>query len=59
MIPNQIIQEISDEVKSMTIYEDYVIDKVRKGASIKGLYPLTEESEKKAFENWLRIQNSD
>ena len=59
VIPNEIIKEISDEVKSMTIYEDYVIDKVRKGASIKGLYPLTEESEKKAFENWLRIQNSD
>ena len=58
MIPNEIIKEISDEVKSMTIYEDYVIDKVRKGASIKGLYPLTEESEK-AFENWLRIKNSD
>ena len=54
VIPNQIIQEISNEVKSMTIYEDYVIDKVRKGASIRGLYPLTEESEKKAFENWLK-----
>ena len=54
VIPNQIIQEISNEVKSMTIYEDYVIDKVRKGASIVGLYPLTEESEKKAFENWLK-----
>ncbi len=54
VIPNQIIKEISDEVKSMTIYEDYVIDKVQKGASIKGLYPLTDESEKKAFEKWLR-----
>jgi regulator of RNase E activity RraA len=59
VIPNQIIQEISDEVKSMTIYEDYVIDKVRKGASIRGLYPLTEESQKKAFENWLKKKNSD
>jgi regulator of RNase E activity RraA len=59
VIPNEIIKEISDEVKSMTIYEDYVIDKVRKGASIKGLYPLTEENEKKAFENWLRTKNSD
>ena len=54
VIPNQIIKEISDEVKTMTIYEDYVIDKVQKGASIKGLYPLTDESEKKAFEKWLR-----
>ena len=43
VIPNEIIKEISDEVKSMTIYEDYVIDKVQKGATIRGLYPLTDE----------------
>ena len=58
VIPNAIIEEISDDVKSMTIYEDYVIEKVQKGASIKGLYPLTSESEKKVFENWLRTKNS-
>ena len=28
VIPNKIIEEISEEVKSMTVYEDYVIDKV-------------------------------
>ena len=56
VIPNEIIREISDEVKSMTIYEDYVIDKVKKGGSIAGLYPLTDESKKKAFEKWLRTQ---
>ena len=59
VIPNGIIEEISDEVNSMTIYEDYVIDKVQKGSTIRGLYPLTDESEKKAFENWLRTKNTD
>ena len=59
MVPNEIIKEISDEVKYMTIYEDYVIDKVQKGATITGLYPLTNESEKKAFENWLRTKNCE
>ncbi len=59
VIPNEIIEEISDEVNSMTIYEDYVMDKVQKGATIRGLYPLTDESEKKAFENWLRTKNTD
>ena len=54
VIPNGIIEEISDEVNSMTIYEDYVIDKVQNGATIRGLYPLTDEREKKAYENWLR-----
>ena len=56
VIPNNIIKEISDEVKSMTIYEDYVIGKVQKGASIRGLYPLTDENEKEAYESWLKLQ---
>ena len=59
VIPNKIIKEISDEVKDMTIYEEYVIDQVKKGASIKGLYPLTDETQKKVFENWLRSQRSN
>ena len=59
VIPNSIIKEISDEVKNMTIYEDYVMNKVKRGASIKGLYPLTDETEKKEFENWLRFQKSN
>ena len=54
VIPAHIIKEIADEVKSMTVYEDYVIEKVRKGSSIKGLYPLTDEKEKSAFNNWLK-----
>ena len=56
VIPNNIIKEISDEVKSMTIYEDYVIGKVQKGASIRGLYPLTDKNEKEAYESWLKLQ---
>jgi len=54
VVPSKIIKEISDEVKSMTIYEDYVLDKVKNGSSIKGLYPLTDEQEKIDFENWLK-----
>ena len=54
VVPSNIIKEISDDVKSMTIYEDYVIDKVRNGSSIKGLYPLTDEKAKNDFENWLK-----
>ena len=54
VIPTHIINGIADEVKSMTIYEDYVIEKVRKGASIKGLYPLTDEKEKSDFEDWSK-----
>ena len=59
VVPNEIIKEISDEVKSMTIYEDYVIDKVQKGATIRGLYPLADKNEKKIFENWLKTKNNN
>ena len=54
VIPAHIIKEIADEIKSMTIYEDYVIEKDRKGSSIKGLYPLTDEKEKSDYEDWLK-----
>ncbi len=59
VVPSKIIKEISDEVKSMTIYEDYVIEKVRNGSSIKGLYPLTDKQEKIDFENWLNINSNN
>ena len=53
VVPNDLIIDISKEVKFMTIYEDYVLEKVRKGSSIRGLYPLTNENEKNNFEAWL------
>ena len=37
--------------------EDYVLKKVIKGSSIKGLYPLTNEDEKNNFEAWLSKQS--
>ena len=54
VVPINIMEEIANEVNPMTIYEDYVIDKVRNGSSIKGLYPLTDEKEKKIYEKWLK-----
>jgi hypothetical protein len=43
----------------MTIYEDYVIDRVRNGSSIKGLYPLTDKNEKKMYEKWLKSNSKE
>lgn len=53
VVPNDIIDSIAQEVKFMTIYEDYVLSKVQKGSSIKGLYPLTDNAEIKKFDQWL------
>ena len=57
VIPNKITEEISEEVKSMTVYEDYVIDKVQNGSSIRGLYPLTDEKQKNLFESWINSKS--
>ena len=53
VIPNKIIEEVSEEVESMTVYEDYVMNKVKAGSTIKGLYPLTDEEQKIKFESWI------
>jgi regulator of RNase E activity RraA len=59
VVPANITEEIANEVNPMTIYEDYVIDKVRNGSSIKGLYPLTDENEKKTYEKWLKSNSEE
>ena len=58
VIPNKIIEEVSEEVESMTLYEDYVMNKVKAGSTIKGLYPLTDEEQKNKFENWVNSKSN-
>ena len=58
VIPNKIIEEVSEEVESMTVYEDYVMNKVKAGSTIKGLYPLTDEGQKNKFEKWINSKSN-
>ena len=58
VIPNKIIEEVSEEVESMTVYEDYVMNRVKAGSTIKGLYPLTDEEQKNKFENWINSKSN-
>ena len=58
VIPNKIIEEVSEEVESMTVYEDYVMNKVKAGSTIKGLYPLTNEEQKNKFEYWINSKSN-
>lgn len=52
VIPAHLAEQIADEGVRMTLYEDYVTEKVLAGSSITGLYPLTSEEHKKDFEAW-------
>ena len=54
VIPLKHINEISEDVKNMTIYEDFVMNEVSKGKSIRGLYPLTDQNIRKNFENSIK-----
>ncbi|UXN72348.1 ribonuclease activity regulator RraA [Devosia sp. A8/3-2] len=52
VIPSGIVEEIAEEALSMTRYEDFVLERVHGGASILGLYPMTDEQHRQDFEIW-------
>lgn len=54
VIPAHLAEQISDEAVRMTIYENYVTEKVLAGESIIGLYPLTSEKQKEEYEDWKK-----
>lgn len=52
VIPSEIIDEVVEECEEMTLFEEYVLEKVGKGRSIIGLYPPTENKTLQDFEKW-------
>lgn len=52
VIPAGIVDEIADETVEMTCFEDFVIEQVRAGASIRGLYPATDPATLELFAAW-------
>jgi len=56
VIPAHLADAIADEAVEMTAFEDFVIEKVREGRPIIGLYPPTKEETRADFAAW-RQQN--
>jgi len=52
VIPAGIADEIAAEAAEMTVFEDFVTEKVLEGRSILGLYPPTDEQTKVDFTAW-------
>jgi regulator of RNase E activity RraA len=52
IIPAEIADEIADEALEMTAFEAFVIDEVRAGKSIIGIYPATHEETLTRFAQW-------
>ncbi len=54
VIPLHMADEIAEEAKEMTAFEDFVTERVQQGAAIIGLYPATKEETKADFEAWRK-----
>lgn len=54
VIPSEIVDEVAEECARMTIFEDFVLEKVNEGSAIIGLYPPTSQETLAAFENWKK-----
>ncbi len=56
ILPAHLADELADEATEMTAYEDFVTEEVRKGRSILGLYPPTDERSLSDFAAWRKAK---
>ncbi len=56
VIPAHLADEIAAEATEMTVFEDFVQEKVMEGRSILGLYPPTEEKSRTDFAEWRKAK---
>ncbi|MEQ9123282.1 MAG: ribonuclease activity regulator RraA [Alphaproteobacteria bacterium] len=54
VIPAHLADEVADDAFEMTAYEDFVVQEVRAGQTIVGLYPATMEENLEAFAAWRK-----
>jgi regulator of RNase E activity RraA len=57
VIPAHLADEVAAEAWEMTAYEDFVVERVKAGATIIGLYPLTLDEHRSAFAAWRKANN--
>ncbi len=57
IIPAGIADDVAMEAVEMTAYEDFVVDRVKSGATIIGLYPPTDTSNLALFADWRSVNN--
>ncbi|WP_216665461.1 ribonuclease activity regulator RraA [Pseudoruegeria sp. HB172150] len=54
VIPAHLADEVAEEAVEMTAYEDFVVEQVRAGETIIGLYPATKEENLDKFAEWRK-----
>ncbi len=55
-IPLHLVEEVAEEAVEMTVFEDFVLERVQNGSSTFGLYPPTDPKTMDEFATW-RQQN--
>ena len=58
IIPADLADELASEAEQMEAYEGWVVERVKAGEPIIGLYPMN-DSARSRFEEWLAAQNRD
>ncbi|MBX2804564.1 MAG: ribonuclease activity regulator RraA [Hyphomicrobiales bacterium] len=53
-VPANIADEVAEEATEMTAYEDFVVEQVKTGETIIGLYPVTKEENLRKFADWRK-----
>ena len=54
VIPVHLCDEIADECIGMEVFEDFVLEEVKNGAGIIGLYPCTKDENQRKFDSWRK-----
>ena len=54
VVPAPIADEVAEECLQMTLFEEFVLEKINEGQSILGLYPPTNPQILKKFETWKK-----
>ena len=56
VLPAHLAEELAAEAEEMTVYEDFVAERVRGGATIIGLYPQTMPEHAESFAAWRKAK---
>lgn len=56
-IPSHLTEQVAVQAAEMTVFEDYVMEMVKNGASTFGLYPPTDQQTVENFAAWRQINN--
>jgi len=54
VVPLHLADDIAEEAKEMTAFEDFVTERVNDGQGVIGLYPSTKQENKDAFAAWRK-----